>query len=217
MVLGGTLLETAEPSYVSAMQAQHAASLREARIKSVNEAPPFVDLPPAISFVPATDMFTSTPIVGVVCDPPNSALQAPETRLIESLQLRVPARHQYLLRCHQATEDPRIRPPEDPRVPSGVRLEIVQYPNDAWARYDLRFYDGELGLRDEINVKTVWTEERPVFVIGSSKALWASGDQIIVIGGTALPEILDAFINAYLEMYPNTLEHNFDLPYLPPR
>ena len=98
-----------------------------------------------------------------------------------------------------------------------MRVEIVQYPNDAWARYDLRFYDGEQGLRDEINVKTVWTEERPVFVIGSSKALWASGDKVIVIGGTALPEILDAFINAYLQRYPNTLEHDFDLPYLPQR
>ena len=94
MVLGGTLLETAGPSYVSAMKEQQAASLREARIKSLNGAPPFVDLP-AIPFVPASDMFTSTPIVRVVCDPPNGAPQAPETREIESLQLRVPARHQY--------------------------------------------------------------------------------------------------------------------------
>ena len=98
-----------------------------------------------------------------------------------------------------------------------MRVEIVQYPNDAWARYDLRFYDGEQGLRDEINVKTVSTQDRLVFVIGSSKALWSSGDKVIVIGGSAPPEILDAFINAYLDMYPSTLEPGFDLPYLPTR
>jgi hypothetical protein len=115
----------------------------------------------------------------------------------------------YLLQCHQENEDPRLRSP--------VRVEIVQYPNDAWARYDLRFHDGDQGLRDVINVKTVSTEDRPVFVIGTSKALWASGDKVIVIGGSAPPEILDAFINAYLQTYPSTLEHDFDLPYLPPR
>ena len=59
-------------------------------------------------------------------------------------------------------------------------------------------------------------QDRPVFVIGS-KAFWSSGDKVIVIGGSAPPEILDAFINAYLATYPNTLEHDFDLPYLPPR
>ena len=100
MVLGGTLLETAEPSYVSAMQAQHAASLREAKIKSLSEAPPFVDMP-AIAFVPARDMFTRSPIADVACDPPDGVLRSPETREIESHRQRVPARHQYLLQCHQ--------------------------------------------------------------------------------------------------------------------
>ena len=207
MVFGGTLLETATPSYVSAMKEQHAASLREARIKSLNEAPPFVDMP-AIAFVPASDIFTTSPIAGVACDPPNGNPQAPETREIESRQLRVPVRYQYLLQCHQEKEDPRIG--------SRVRVEIVQYPNDAWARYDLRFHDGDQGLRDAINVKTVSTEDRPVFVIGTSKALWSSGNKVIVIGGSAPPEILDAFINAYLRTYPSTLERDFDLPYLPP-
>ena len=97
-----------------------------------------------------------------------------------------------------------------------MSVEIVQYPNDAWARYELRFRNGDEGLGDEIKVKTVWTQDRPVFVIGS-KAFWSSGDKVIVIEGTAPPEILDAFIDAYLERYPNTLEHDFDLPYLPPR
>ena len=78
-----------------------------------------------------------------------------------------------------------------------MSVEIVQYPNDAWARYELRFRNGDQGLGDEINVKTVWTQDRPVFVIGS-KAFWSSGDKVIVISGNAAPAILDAFINAYL-------------------
>ena len=99
---------------------------------------------------------------------------------------------------------------------SSLSVEIVQYPNDAWARYELRFRNGDQGVGDEINVKTVWTLDRPVFVIGS-KAFWSSGDKVIVISGNAPPAILDAFINAYLQRYPNTLEHDFDLPYLPQR
>ncbi len=65
-------------------------------------------------------------------------------------------------------------------------------------------------------VEPVSTNGRPLFVVGSTKALWSSGDKAIVISGTAASEILDAFIGAYLARYPSTLDPGFDLPSLPP-
>jgi hypothetical protein len=212
MVFGGTQFVAApEPVYLREMRERQSALLREARITSLNEAPPFADLA-ANTIVPARDVFTWAPTVGVVCNSPTGERLTPQTRTIESRQLRVPARHTYRLQCQAVTLGT--------NTDSTVQVEVIQYPNDSWAQYELRFQGGDQGLWDAIDVTTVTTASsngRPVFVTGSTKALWSSGDKAIVVSGTAVPEVLDAFINGYLERYPNTLAADFDLPSLPPR
>ena len=207
VVLVGDSLR-ATPQQVSEFEVGRAAELREARTKWFNEAPPFADLP-ASSAIPARDLFIPEPIAGTACNPPKDDLLAVRTRTIESHRLQVPARHQYLLQCSPKQEDA--------SAPTIVRVEIVQYPNEAWAQYELRFVEGDLGLPHSIGLVTVApksTGGRPVFVIGK-KAIWASGDKTVVISGTVSYERLDTFVNAYLERHPNTLPVDFDLPTLP--
>jgi hypothetical protein len=206
LAFGDALRAAAEPAPVM-VESPYVAVAREARVKSLSEAPPSVDLP-AIPSVPARDMFTRG-IAGFACYPPNDDPLTPDTRQVDSIQLRAPARHRYHLQCYPEKEGP--------QAPSAVHVSIVQYPNDAWARYDLRNQDGYQGvIQDRRTVKRITKHGRPIFA-GKTRTYWSSGDKVIDIGGSAPPEILDAFIEAYLTRYPNTLEPGFDLPNLPPR
>jgi hypothetical protein len=205
VVFGDSLRSAMQPAPVP-VDAARSAAIREARIKSVKEAPPFAELP-AIDIVPAREMFIADPIDGVVCDPPSGDALGTDIREIESHRLRVPARRQYQVECRVKTEDPKLS--------STLRVKVVQYPNDAWARYDIRFQQGEQGLRDSIDVQTVSRDDRPVFVIKST-ALWVSGDKVIVVNWSQPSRTWDGVVGAYLEKYPNTLDRDFDLPYLPP-
>jgi len=208
LLVGDSLRAT--PLQVSEWEVRRDAELREAKTKWFDEAPPFVDTS-ASSAMSAQGMFLPEPIAGTACNPPKANLLPVRKRQIDSRQLKVPARHQYLLQC-----SPKGEGANSPEI---VLVDIVQYPNEAWAQYELRFVEGDLGLPDSINLVTVApnsTGGRPVFVIGK-KALWASGDKTVVISGTVSFQLLDAFVNAYLEQHPNTLPVNFDLPTLPAR
>jgi hypothetical protein len=153
-------------------------------------------------------MFTRKPITGWACYPPHDDRLSPDTREVESRQLRLPARHQYHLQCYPKNEDPNLSP--------DVHVSIVQYPNDAWARYDLRNQDGYQGvISDRRSVTRILIHGRPIFASKRGWTYWTSGDKFIGINGSASQEVLDRFIDAYLKRYPSTLEFDFDLPYLP--
>lgn len=207
LVFGDALRAAARPAPAPVIvESAHGVLVREARLKSLNEAPPLVDLP-EIPSVPAGDMFTSRGIAGFACFPPNGSRVTPDPKEVGSNQLRLPTRLEYHSQCFPEKEGP--------HAPSTARVLIAQYPNDAWARYDLRNQGGSFALLlDPRNVTRILKDGRPIFAI-NTKTYWVSGDKVIAIGGTAPPEILEAFIDAYLKRYLNTLEPAFDLPYLP--
>jgi hypothetical protein len=206
-VFGNSLRAAAVPAPVR-IESPYVGAVRAATLKSVSEAPSSTDLA-AIPVVPARDMFTPRPIAGFTCYPPNDDPLAPDTREVESQELRTPARHRYHLQCYPKNEGTQSL--------SDVHVWVVQYPNDAWARYDLRNQDGYQGLiQDRHAVTRITKHGRPLFV-GKTGTYWSSGDKVLDISGSAPPETLDAFIDAYLTRYPNTLEPGFDLPYLPSR
>jgi hypothetical protein len=122
----------------------------------------------------------------------------PDPKEVGSNQLRLPTRLEYHSQCFPEKEGP--------HAPSTARVLIAQYPNDAWARYDLRNQGGSFALLlDPRNVTRILKDGRPIFAIQTT-TYWVSGDKVIAIGGTAPSEILEAFIDAYLKRYPNTLE-----------
>ena len=207
LVFGDSLRAAAQPAPVMVrVESPYSVAAREATLKSLSEAPPSVDLP-AIPSVPARDMFT--PITGFACYPPSDGLATPDPIEVDSFQLRAPARHEYSLQCHPTKEGPNA-------VNSTVHVSIAQFPNDAWARYDLRSLDGHHKLiQDRRRVERITKHGRPVFVV-KARTYWSSGDKVITISGSAPQEVLDAFVEVYLKRYPNTLEPEFDLPYLPP-
>ncbi len=209
LVFGDALRAAAQPAPVMVrVDSASGGATREARRKSASEAPPLVDLPESLS-VPASDMFTTGLIAGFTCFPPNHVLVTPDPKEVDATQLRLPTRHEHRLQCFPEKEGPQSL--------STTRVVIAQYPNDAWARYDLRNQGGYSGLIvDPRNVTRILKGSRPIFAINDT-TYWASGDKVIAIGGNVPSEILDAFIDAYLKRYPNTLEPKFDLPYLSPQ
>jgi hypothetical protein len=202
VVVGQYLIGLAAPGR-TVPESPYTAAVREAKTKSLNEAPPFVDAA-TIPSVPAIDMFERGPIAGYAYHPPIDEALAPETIEVGSHQLRVPARHLYRLQGYQEKLGPESL--------SRVLVSVVLYPNAAWARYDLRYQDGDDGIHHKENVERITKYGRPIIAIGLT-TYWASGDKLIAITGSE-QEIVDAFIEAYLKRYPNTLEPEFDLPYL---
>ena len=94
LVFGDALRAAAPHSVPVVVESSYGAVDREARLKSLSEAPPSVDLP-AIPPVPAPGMFMPGRIAGFVCFPPTDDALPPDTTAVDSMELRVPARHQY--------------------------------------------------------------------------------------------------------------------------
>jgi hypothetical protein len=202
VIIGQYLILSQTPASTT-QESPYVAAVREAKTTSLSEAPPFVDVA-TIPFVPASDMFERGPIAGYAYHPPIDEALAPDTIAVGSHQLRVPARHLYRSQYYEEKFGPNSL--------SRMLVAVVQYPNAAWARYDLRYQDGDEGLHHKENVERITKFGRPIFAIGLT-SYWASGDKLIAITGSE-EKIVDAFIEAYLKRYPNTLEPEFDLPYL---
>jgi len=201
-VFGGSLRTAATPPPRAVVVSPYVEAIRELTIKSVKEAPPRADLGPT---APVESIFLR-PMTGVRCYPPLENSFPAETKDIESLPLHVPTRHEYHLQCYAKDDGPNGPP---------VHVNILQYPNDAWAQYDLRHANGYGRLFDRRSVTRLVKQGRPIFVI-RYKTYWASGDKMVFIGGSASPALIDAFVDAYLKRYPNSIDPDFDLPYLPP-
>ena len=95
-----------------------------------------------------------------------------------------------------------------------MNVLIVQYPNDAWAQYDLRHQRGYDRLFDQRSVGRTTNHGRPIFIINET-TYWVSGDKILSINGSVPRETVSAFVDTYLRRYPNSLDPDFDLPYRP--
>ena len=189
-------------------------AIRAATIKSLKDAPPSIDLRRiALS---AEEMF-ARPMAGIGCYPPltQSIPPAtkqvelprliPHTKPVETLPLQLPARHTYSLQCYRL---------EKGLNGNGVNVLIVQYPNDAWAQYNLRHQRGYDRLFDQRSVGRTTNHGRPIFIINET-TYWVSGDKILSINGSVPRETVSAFVDTYLRRYPNSLDPDFDLPYRP--
>ena len=181
----------------------YADAIRAAKIKSVKDAPPSMDL--RLITPGAEEKMFARPMAGIGCYPPLKQSIPPDEKHVETLLLQVPARHRYYLQCYRLEDGP-----------NGARVNvlIVRYPNDAWAQYKLRHQGGYDRLFEQRYAGRTTKHGRPIFVTGG-KTYWVSGDKILSIGGSAPGETVSAFVDAYLRRYPNSLEPDFDLPYLP--
>lgn len=117
----------------------------------------------------------------------------------------MPARRDYYLQCYRLEDGPDA---------ARVNVSILQDPNDAWAQYELRHQRGYDRLFDQRHVGRTTSRDRPLFVI-NEKTYWVGGDRILSVGGIAQEETVNAFVDVYLRRYPNSLDQDFDLPYLP--
>ena len=178
-------------------------AIRAAKIKSVKDAPPSMDL--RLIAPGAEELMFARPMAGIGCYPPLNQSIPPDEKHIETLLLQVPARRRSYLQCYRLEDGP-----------NGARVHvlIVRYPNDAWAQYELRHQRGYDSLFERRDVARTTRYGRPIFVI-DGKTYWVSGDKILSVGGSAPRQTLSAFVDDYLRRYPNSLEPDFDLPYLP--
>jgi len=181
----------------------YAESIRAAKIRSVEAAPPLADLR-AVAPSAGERMFPR-PLTGVGCYPVLEQSYPPDTKQIETVSLQLPAHHQYYLQCYRL---------EDGANGARVNVLILRYPNEAWARYELRHQRGYDRLFEQRYVARIRKDDRPIFVMGE-KTYWVSGDKILAIGGSAPGETVGAFVDQYLRRFPNSLDPDFDLPYLP--
>lgn len=178
---------------------------RDAQLKSLREAPStdgLIDAPPS---VPASEMFSAGGVTGFTCFPPRSSRLAPETRTVASEARRVPARRAYSVQCYPEAEGP--------RTPRQIAVSVTHYPNEQWARYELRMVDGFHGLvQDRAGVTRAVKDGHPIYS-GKNHTYWVSSDKLVMIRGAASPGVRDGLIDVYLKRYPNTLAIDFDLPY----
>ena len=204
LFLIGDRLHAAPEARLVRVESPTAVAFRESMLKSLNEAPPLVNLP-EVADVPASAIFRR-PVAGFACFPPREALFiTPDPVRVESVERRMQSRSEYRLQCYLAKEGPHSR--------TVVHVTVARYPNEEWARYDLRYPHGYHSLPDQRTVNRLVRHGRPIFV-RESRTYWASVDKIVTISAPA--EVLQTFVDAYLELYPSTLEPEFDLPYRPP-
>ena len=203
MASGGATRAAAAPSRRIVVPSPYADAIRAAKIKSVKDAPPSIDL--RLIAPGAEEKMFARPMAGIGCFPPLNRSIPPDEKQVETLLLQVPARHQYYLQCYRLEDGP-----------NGARVNvlIIQYPNDGWAQDELRHQDGYDRLFAQLSVERTTKHGRPIFVI-DGKTCWVSGDKILSISGGAPGETVSAFVDAYLRRYPNSLDTDFDLPYLP--
>jgi hypothetical protein len=205
LLIGDRLQAAVSPAArVVRVESPFAVAFREAMLKSLNEAPPLVDLP-EIADVPASEIFKRR-VAGFACFPPRDGLFiTPDPVRVESVERRMQSRYEYRLQCYPAKEGPHSL--------TVVHVTIARYPNAEWARYDLRYQHGYHSLPDQRIVNRLVKHGRPIFM-RESRTYWASVDKIVTI--SAPTEALQAFVDAYFERYPSTLEPDFDLPYYRP-
>ncbi len=203
MASGGAPRAAAAPSRRIVVSSPYADAIRAAKIKSIKDAPPSIDL--RLIAPGAEEKMFARPMAGIGCFPPTTQSIPPDEKQVETLLLQVPARHQYYLQCYRLEDGP-----------NGARVNvlIMQYPNDGWAQYELRHQDGYDRLFPQLSVGRTTKHGRPIFAF-DGKTYWVSGDKILSISGGAPGETVSAFVDAYLRRYPNSLDTDFDLPYLP--
>ena len=200
---GGAEPAAAATSRPIVVPSPYVDAIRAAKIKSVKDAPPSIDL--RLIAPGAEEMMFARPMAGIGCYPPLTQSIPPDEKQFETLLLQVPARRQYYLQCYRLEDGPNG---------ARVNLLIVRYPNDAWAQYDLRHQRGYDSLFERRSVGRTTKYGQPIFVI-EGKTYWVSGDKILSVGGSAPRQTVSAFVDDYLRRYPNSLEPDFDLPYLP--
>ena len=156
---------------MSATETHYAASLREARIKPLNEAPPFVDLP-EIPFVPAH----------VSRSRGNLAPAWPEIhRAAVRGRPRQGKSNRVNCACRRATSTSDNSPGKC-RILASARAfvsEIVRYPiMRGPLRPEISRWRPGIARRDQ---RQNGVDRGPAGLrVGTSKALWASGNKVIV-------------------------------------
>jgi hypothetical protein len=82
---------------------------------------------------------------------------------------------------------------------TAVTVDITQYPNAEWARFDVLNSTGRVGLLRLSQFGQTFYQDGPYFS-------WSSGDRLVLLDcqGTSQP-VIDEFLKAYLAKYPSGL------------
>lgn len=80
-----------------------------------------------------------------------------------------------------------------------VTVNVTQYPNAEWARFDVLHSTGQVGLPRLSQFGHSFYQDGPYFS-------WSSGDRRILLDCQGTPrEVIDEFLKAYLAKYPSDL------------
>jgi hypothetical protein len=92
-------------------------------------------------------------------------------------------------------------------TPYYMDVEITQYPNHDWARYELRNTPNANSLYTDHEVIRQVTKFGSTFYEDAPHFYWSSGDKLIHLDCAGiLPGEIDRFLKAYLQKYPSSVQ-----------
>ncbi len=92
-------------------------------------------------------------------------------------------------------------------TPHYIDVEITQYPNHDWARYELRNTPNANSLYTDHDVIRQVTKFGGTFYEDAPHFYWSSGDKLIHLNCEGiLPGEIDRFLKAYLQKYPSSVQ-----------
>jgi hypothetical protein len=79
-----------------------------------------------------------------------------------------------------------------------ITVSVIQYPNAAWAKFDVLNSTGRVGIPRLSRFGQTFYQDGPYFS-------WSSGDRRILLDCQSTPpEVIDEFLKAYLAKYPSS-------------
>lgn len=170
------------------------AQLKAEKTKSLAEAPPFEKLP-ASARKPLDQVFLMQEIYGFKPYLSNSHDYAAENNRDE-MHAPFPERRTYSVSYATASNEL-----------GRVTVNVTEYPNTAWAIYEVKNTPGaHQFINDANSVKHLTRFGNNLFQDGPMYFIWASDDKLIFLYCEAvMPDVIDEFLKAYLMKYPSSL------------
>ena len=181
-------LDVREGRRIRELQARQKAET----MKSLAEAPPFENLP-ASAPKPLDQVFLMQEIYGFKPNFSNSH-DYPAQHSQGEMYAPFPERRTYSAMYGGGT------------TYGGVTVNVTEYPNTAWAKYEVRNTPTEHEFTDHTNFKHLTRFGNNLFQYGPMNFIWASDNKVIFLYCEGvMPEVIDEFLKAYLAKYPSSL------------